>query len=65
MKDEIIEIIIEDYKKIQQCEQMYFEAYVRNTYDDLSKSYRHDWQMKLAVKDYLQNLLERIMKNEK
>lgn len=62
MKKEIIERLIIDYKDYAEREKRYFKSYWENKDENLDVVYRHHWQMALAVKEYLQNLLEDIGK---
>lgn len=62
MKTEIIERLIIDYKDYAEREEIYFKRFWKNKDENLHALYRYQWQKAVAVKDYLQNLLEDISK---
>ena len=64
MKTEIIERLIIDYKDYAEREKIYFKRFWENKDENLHALYRYQWQKTVAVKDYLQNLLEDISKGE-
>lgn len=64
MKKEIIERLINDYEAYVEREKRYFKSYWENIGGNLDVVFHQHWHMTLAVKEYLQNLLEDISKGE-
>ena len=64
MNKEIIERLIIDYKDYAEREKRYLDIFWKNKDENLHAFYRYRWQKAVAVKDYLQNLLDDISRGE-